>query len=343
MNSLSLMTLMTNEEGKEEEKEGEEEEETALHSIEGPAIEERSAEEDLLDPWRTALFRAGAARANYLALDRPDIAYAAKELCRRMSEPRWKDLTALRRLARYLLGLPRLAYQFYWQEAAELDAYVDTDFAGCSVTRRSTSGGVLCRGRHLLKHWSTTQKGVTLSSGEAELAGVVKGTAEALGLQSVARDLGVDVKVRVRADSSAALGICQRSGIGKVRHLAVAQLWVQEKVRNKEVSLHKVLGTSNPADLLTKFLPQPSIMKYLGLLKVRVVEGRPASAPKVTAQVEPFLAEEVGRGGRGRGENTERSRRRDGTGGERTNGQTNETYVTNRRGTHPDEPGRRKW
>ena len=46
------------------------------------------------------LFRSFAARANYLAMDRPDLAQATKELCRRMSAPRAADLQALSRVAR---------------------------------------------------------------------------------------------------------------------------------------------------------------------------------------------------------------------------------------------------
>ena len=84
------------------------------------------------------------------------------------------------------------------------------------------------RGEHVIKHWSSTQKVVALSSGEAELAGIVKGSAEGIGLQSVAADLGLDLGLKVFADSSAAIGICRRTGIGRVRHLAVGQLWVQE-------------------------------------------------------------------------------------------------------------------
>ena len=52
----------------------------------------------LLSSAEETLFRATAARANYLALDRPDLAFAAKELCRRMSAPRQRDRQALRRL-----------------------------------------------------------------------------------------------------------------------------------------------------------------------------------------------------------------------------------------------------
>ena len=120
------------------------------------------------------------------------MAFAAKGLCRRMCAPRQRDRFALRRLCRYLLGAPRVVYHFGRQQGGgPLQVYADTDFAGCLHTRRSTSGGCALRGGHLLKHWSTTQKAITLSSGEAELGGVVKAAAEGIGLQSLARAWGL--------------------------------------------------------------------------------------------------------------------------------------------------------
>ena len=208
-----------------------------------------------------------------------------------MSAPRRKDKAALRRLCRYLLGAPRVVYDFHRLRGGEpLQVYADTDFAGCPHTRRSTSGGCALRGGHLLKHWSTTQKAITLSSGEAELGGVVKGAAEGIGLQSLARDLGVDLPLQLFADSSAAIGICRRTGIGRVRHLAVGQLWVQERLRQGQFALYKVCGTRNPADLLTKHLPAPGVAQHLVTLGLRPEAGRAASAPGLSAPVEPWLA-----------------------------------------------------
>jgi hypothetical protein len=241
--------------------------------------EEGSAEEELTAQ-EVSAYRSGAARANYLSLDRPDIAYATKELCRRMSCPTRKDLEPLVRVARYLKGAPRVAYRFAWQPECGLQTFVDTDFAGCLVTRRSTSGGCAMRGTHLIKHWSVTQKAVTLSSGEAELCGIVKGTAEALGIQSLGRDLGVEMCVSIHTDSSAAAGICRRSGIGRVRHLAVGQLWVQEGLRRGDFKLFKIPGTENPADLLTKHLAREAVDAHLKRIALERQDGRAQTAPE---------------------------------------------------------------
>jgi hypothetical protein len=264
---------------------------TPSKDFDGPS----GLEEPELPDTIARLFRSFAARANYLAMDRPDLSQATKELCRRMSSPRAADLRALLRVARYLVGAPRLVYEYPWQRGPVLRAYTDSDFAGCVHMRLSTSGGAALLGAHLLKHWATTQKKITLSSGEAELGAVVRGFSEILGLQSVARDLGVELQPEVHADSSAAIGICNRSGIGKVRHLAVAQLWVQDLVRSKRCRLYKVLGTQNPADLMTKPLARSEIDGHLGRLGLSRATGRAETAPQADADVDTTLADRSAR------------------------------------------------
>eukprot|EP00969_Alexandrium_andersonii_P212895 9401252-Alexandrium_andersonii.AAC.1 len=93
------------------------------------------------------------------------------------------------------------------------------------------------RGQHTIKPGSTTQKTIALSSGEAELAGIVKGAAEGPGLVAIAHDLGFSSSLQVCPYSSAAIGICRRAGVGRVRHLAVGQLWVQERVWSGDLEL----------------------------------------------------------------------------------------------------------
>ena len=74
--------------------------------------------------------------------------------------------------------------------------YEDTEFGGCQTTRRSTSGGIAMRGSRPVKHWSVTQPTIALSSGEAELGGICRDASIALGLQFLAKDLGIDLKTR---------------------------------------------------------------------------------------------------------------------------------------------------
>ena len=142
--------------------------------------------EQMLSASEASQYRAVAARANYLALDRLDIQYATKECCRGMAQPQVRHLSMLKRLARYLVGKPRVVWHYPWQEHEDIKAYSDSDWAGCRRTARSTSGGILMRGEHHIKSWSSTQKRLTLSSAEAELGALVKTACEALGAMQMA-------------------------------------------------------------------------------------------------------------------------------------------------------------
>ena len=104
------------------------------------------------------------------------------------------------------------------------------------------------RGSHLIKHHSQTQSTVALSSGEAELSGICRGASLGLGLQSVAKDLSINMPLEIFTDATAAIGTCRRRGLGKIRHLHTADLWVQERLRTKDFKLSKIDGASNPAD-----------------------------------------------------------------------------------------------
>lgn len=131
-------------------------------------------EQELLDDARKT-YRGTSARMNYLAMDRADIGYAAKELSRKMQNQTAADEVRMKRVLRYLQGRPRGAYLFRWQYPCDdLKCQVDSDWAGCTRTKRSTSGGVLFRGLHCLGQWSRTQATIALSSGEAELNAALK-------------------------------------------------------------------------------------------------------------------------------------------------------------------------
>ena len=111
---------------------------------------------------------------------------------------------------------------------------------------------------------------------------MVKGASEALGMQSVAADLGINTPVLIKTDSSAAIGICTRTGIGRVRHLATGQLWVQEKIRNHAFRLFKHPGAENPGDICTKHVPAELLRTHLPTVSAGHETGRAACAPEIT-------------------------------------------------------------
>ena len=128
------------------------------------------------------------------------------------------------------------------------------------------------RGGHCVRAFSVTQHRVTLSSAEAELGAAVRVACEVIGLSQLGAGLGLKLEMethldgnvsecagRVHVDSSAALGVIGRKGNGKLRHIRIGQLWVQQLAEEGEMKFVKIAGVKNPADLFTKYLPGPKI------------------------------------------------------------------------------------
>ena len=218
-----------------------------------------------------------AARMNYMAQDNPAIQYAAKEVCRKMARPKIKDFSELKKLARFILGVKVVKWDFPWQseiEAMDMKVYADSDWAGCLDTRRSTSGGVLMLGRHPLRTWSSTQATVATSSAEAELYAMAEGASRGLGFQSTLQEITDDVSLRVLrvwTDSAAAKAFASTRGLGRMRHVQVKDLWIQSLVKTGRISLGKVRGDLNVADALTKYHDGARCKAILALSGLRVV------------------------------------------------------------------------
>ena len=162
-----------------------------------------------------------------------------------------------------------------------LEVYVDTDHAGCLETRKSTSGGVILHGCHGVKTWSATQQVIALSSGEAEYYGMVKGAGNALGLSGVFCDLGIKYEIVLYTDSSAAKGISSRRGLGKLRHVELNELWLQDQVARGRVSVRKIKGEDNFSDSLTKHSSPERIAQTMRGTLQRIMPGRHPIMPEV--------------------------------------------------------------
>ena len=122
-------------------------------------------------------YRSAVARCNYLAADRFEIALTTKELCRAMANPTVTDAKAIARLCRFLRGLPRMVQRIPFEDypPAIIKTFVDSDWAGCRKSRKSTSGGTIYFGDVAVRAWSRIQSVIVLSSGEAECYAALKG------------------------------------------------------------------------------------------------------------------------------------------------------------------------
>ena len=129
------------------------------------------------------------------------------------------------------------------------------------------------RGGHCLKVWTNKQQVVSLSSAESELYAAVKTASEGLGVQSVAKDLGILCGLNLHLDASATMGFVNRRGLGKAKHVDMQNLWIQEASKSGRFVTKKVGTSVNPADLMTKPLPKPKIEQLMSLMGYEFVKG----------------------------------------------------------------------
>ena len=103
---------------------------------------------------------------------------------------------------------------------------MDSGWAGDLFGRKSTTGVIVRRGEHLLRHMSCLQTLYALSSGEAEYNASIRGARTSLGIQSHNQDWMIDVPIQIYSDSSAARSGARRRGIvGRLRHLQTSDVW----------------------------------------------------------------------------------------------------------------------
>ena len=124
----------------------------------------------------------------------------------------------------------------------------------------------LCaRCEYTLSH-SRTQATVALSSGEAELYAIGSGTADALFVRSLVEESKIFQKANlcIFTDSNVGKSIASRFGASrKTKHVELRYLYVQELVASGMVRVKKVLGTLNPADILTKYIAKETLHRHL--------------------------------------------------------------------------------
>ena len=80
-------------------------------------------------------------------------------------------------------------------------------------------------------------------------------------------------------DASAAIGIASRRGLGKVRHIEVFQLWLQQRVANGDLDVQKVDGASNLAEALTKHLGNNALVGHMESVRFEIRDGRHVLMP----------------------------------------------------------------
>ena len=202
-------------------------------------------------------YRSVTGRFIHLSLDVEIIAYAVKELARRLSDPQPTDWCSATRLTRFLNGKEDWATQqrvTKWSNVVEEDVWTDSDWAGLEDCR-STSGCHIELDGFKVQHASVTQPGLpSLSSPESESRALSRGGCLGIVVKLLLEEMGFTVKMRLKCDAQAAIDSTQKLSGSRLRHMQISQQYAKALVRGKHASIDKVSGKANVADCLTKHL-----------------------------------------------------------------------------------------
>ena len=225
---------------------------------------------------RLQAFRSACMRCLFLAIDRPDIQFVAKEISRAMANPTVNADETLKGVARYLVGHPRVVWRYPRQAwPGKILGMTDSNWAACPVTRKSTSATYLAFGAHPVYTASSTQTILALSSGEAEFYAAVRCACRTIGLKSLMADFDLAVEADIVTDSSACKGLASRRGAGKVRHIHCPALWLQHAIARRQLAIVKRAGKDLPPDIGTKAsITADAMWRLLGSYGVVLEKGR---------------------------------------------------------------------
>lgn len=227
--------------------------------------------------------------ANWLATKtRPDLAFPVSYTSRYSAQPTPSHQDAVSRMYRYLATDP--AKGIFYQKGGSLQVvgYVDSDWAGCKDTKRSTTGYVFMLAGGPISWVSQRQQTVSTSSAQAEYVAASDAAKEAYWIRGFMNTLSaIEPALRqdtipLHIDNESALKLTKNpESHARTRHIDIRYHYVREEVEAGHIEPIWISGKENPADMFTKALPSRTLAQFRG--KVGMVERGEASAAAAEA------------------------------------------------------------
>ena len=136
------------------------------------------------------LYRSMIGSLMYLTASRPDIMFSVCVCARFQVTPNTSHMNAVKRIFRYLKGHPKLGLWYSKDSPFDLVAYTDSDYAGASLDRKSTTGGCQFLGSRLISWQCKKQTIVANSTTEAEYVAAASCCGQVLWIQNQLLDFG---------------------------------------------------------------------------------------------------------------------------------------------------------
>ncbi|WVZ84238.1 hypothetical protein U9M48_031290 [Paspalum notatum var. saurae] len=205
----------------------------------------------------------------YLCTSRPDIMFSVCLCARFQADPKESHLTTVKRILRYLKHTLSIGLWYPKGASFELLGYSDSDFAGCRVERKSTSGGCYLLGRSL-------QNCVSLSTAEAEYIAAGSSCAQLLYMKQTLKDYGVELtRIPFLCDNESAVKLANNPVQHcRTKHIDIHHHFIRDHVVKGDILLRNVGTKEQLADIFTKPLDQSNFCRLqseLNMLDARTI------------------------------------------------------------------------
>ncbi|CAK5277520.1 unnamed protein product [Mycena citricolor] len=193
---------------------------------------------------------------------RPDLAYACSVLGHVQSNPGPEHWSLLIGVLRYIKGTLDFGIKYSPQgnepgNGIKPLGFVDSDWAGCIDTRRSTAGYIFFMGGAPVAWSSKRQAVVALSSTEAEYISLARASQQAMWMKNWLSQIFLpqEPPIPLRGDNLGSISLTETTkGHGLAKHIDIRYHYIRDRVNDGDISVTSVPGKENVADILTKAL-----------------------------------------------------------------------------------------
>jgi hypothetical protein len=206
----------------------------------------------------------------YLCARRPDIMLSVCMCARFQSDPRECHLMAVKRILRYLVATRCFGIWYPKGSTFDLIGYSDSDYAGCKVDRKSTSGTCRFLGRSLVSWSSKKQTSIALSTPEAEYVVVGQCCAQLLWMRQTLRDFGYNLrKVPLLCDNESAIRMADNPvEHSRTKHIDIRHHFLRDHQQKGDIEVFHISTENQLADIFTKPLDEKTFCRLCSELNV---------------------------------------------------------------------------